>query len=75
MLVLGLSVYARIDLGIYAELPEAVRALIGIPAHAAPAVLAYSEMLASLGHSHSSASRSRWALTPSLARNRTARSR
>ena len=49
MLVLGLAVYARIDLGIYAELPAAVRALIGIPAHAAPAVLAYSEMLASVG--------------------------
>ncbi len=49
MLALGLGVYSRIDLGIYATLPEAVRALIGIPPHAAPAMLAYSEMLASVG--------------------------
>lgn len=49
MLVLGLAVYSRIDLGIYAQLPETVRALMGIPAHAAPAILAYSEMLASVG--------------------------
>lgn len=49
MLVLGLAVYSTIDLDVYARLPAAVRALIGIPAHADPAILAYSEMLASVG--------------------------
>lgn len=49
MLVLGLAVYSRIDLGVYDTLPPAVRSLMGIPAHADPAILAYSEMLASVG--------------------------
>ncbi|GAA3933673.1 ABC transporter permease subunit [Microbacterium soli] len=49
MLALGLAVYENIDLRVYANLPEAVRALIGIPVGADAAVLAYSEMLASVG--------------------------
>lgn len=49
MLALGLAVYSELDLSIYENLPEAVRALVGIPEHADPAIIAYNEMLASIG--------------------------
>ncbi len=49
MLAVGLAVYTDLDLSIYDKLPEAVRALMGIPAHADPAIIAYNEMLASIG--------------------------
>lgn len=49
MLVFALAVYADIDLSIYTKLPEAVQSLLGIPPHADPALMAYNEMLASLG--------------------------
>lgn len=49
MLVLGLAVYGSFDLSIYDRLPEALRALVGIPTHADPALMAYNEMLAAIG--------------------------
>jgi len=49
MLALGLWVYRGFDLSIYDHLPQAVRALMGIPLHADPALLAYNEMLAAIG--------------------------
>ena len=49
MLVLGLYVYQGIDLSIYDVLPDAVRALMGIPEGADASVLAYNEMLAAIG--------------------------
>lgn len=49
MLVLGLAVYRDFDLGIYDRLPAAARALLGIPLNADAALLAYNEMLASIG--------------------------
>ncbi|MGJ0202658.1 ABC transporter permease [Leucobacter sp. gxy201] len=49
MLALGLAVYRDIDLTLYERLPEAVRALAGIPAHADASLIAYNEMLASIG--------------------------
>lgn len=49
MLVFGLAVYQDFDLSIYTGLPEAAQALLGIPPHADAALLAYNEMLASLG--------------------------
>lgn len=48
-LVLGLAVYRDLDLSIYENLPEAVRSLLGVPPKADAALLAYNEMLASLG--------------------------
>lgn len=49
MLVLGLVVYQDIDLSIYDALPQAVRAVMGIPDSADASVLAYNEMLAAIG--------------------------
>lgn len=49
MLVLGLAVYQDLDLSIYEGLPDAVRSLIGIPANADASLMAYNEMLASVG--------------------------
>lgn len=49
MLVLGLVVYQDIDLSIYEALPDAVRSIMGIPDDADASVLAYNEMLASIG--------------------------
>ena len=49
MLALGLGVYRDFDLSFYDSLPDAARALLGIPLHADAAVLAYNEMLASFG--------------------------
>lgn len=49
MLVFGLAVYQDFDLSIYTSLPDAAQALLGIPPHADAALLAYNEMLASLG--------------------------
>lgn len=49
MLALGLAVYSDFDLSIYDRLPEAVRSLMGIPLHADAALIAYNEMLASIG--------------------------
>ena len=48
-LVLGTTVYARMDVGIYDSLPEAVRNLMGIPEGAGVETLAYSYMLDTLG--------------------------
>lgn len=49
MLAFGLAVYEDFDLSIYNKLPEAARALLGIPLHADAAILAYNEMLSSIG--------------------------
>lgn len=49
MLVFGLAVYRSIDLSFYDSLPEAVRAIMGIPAHADASLMAYNEMLAAIG--------------------------
>lgn len=49
MLLLGLWVYQDLDLSIYDALPEAARALMGIPAGADPSLMAYNEMLAAVG--------------------------
>lgn len=49
MLALALAIYRDIDLGIYEALPGTVRALMGIPADADPALMAYNEMLAVIG--------------------------
>lgn len=49
MLVMALAIYAELDLSIYDKLPEAVRALMGVPHNADAAIIAYNEMLASIG--------------------------
>ncbi|SHI95702.1 ABC-2 family transporter protein [Tessaracoccus bendigoensis DSM 12906] len=49
MLFLGLYMYQGIDLSFYDALPEAVRSLLGVPPHADASVMAYNEMLASIG--------------------------
>lgn len=49
MLLLGLAIYQTMDLGIYDQLPEALRQLMGVPVGASAAVLAYNEMLAVMG--------------------------
>lgn len=49
MLALALAMYRDLDLSIYEALPGSVRAVMGIPAQASPALMAYNEMLAVLG--------------------------
>ncbi len=44
-LLLGMAMYARLDVGIFDTLPEAVRSLIGVPVGAGVETLAYSYML------------------------------
>lgn len=48
-LVLGMAVYAQMDVGIYDSLPEVFRTLIGVPEGAGVETLAYSYMLDTLG--------------------------
>lgn len=49
MLALGLYIYQDVDLSIYDILPEAARAVMGIPPDADAAMMAYNEMLAAIG--------------------------
>ncbi len=44
-LVLGMAVYARVDVALFDTLPEAVRSLMGVPEGAGVETLAYSYML------------------------------
>lgn len=48
LLLLGMAVYADIDVSIYTELPAAVRGVMGIPAGADAASLSYSAMLGTI---------------------------
>lgn len=49
MLALGLYIYQGIDLTIYDVLPDAMRALMGVPPHSDASLMAYNEMLGSIG--------------------------
>ncbi len=49
MLALALWMYQDIDLGIYQAMPEAIRAVMGIPADADASMMAYNEMLGAIG--------------------------
>ncbi len=49
LLILGLAVYSGLDLGIYRDLPEAMRAVMGIPEGGDAASLAYNVMLGTMG--------------------------
>ncbi|MDO5676082.1 MAG: ABC transporter permease subunit [Propionibacteriaceae bacterium] len=49
MLLLALWMYQDIDLTIYQAMPEAVLKLMGVPADADPAIMAYSNMLSAFG--------------------------
>lgn len=46
---MAMAIYSGIDLSIYTELPEAMRALMGIPAEADAATLAYSVVFGTMG--------------------------
>ncbi len=48
-LMLGMSVYAQMDVGVFDSLPEVVRNLMGIPEGAGVETLAYSYMLDTMG--------------------------
>src|SRR6056297_74186 len=49
LLVFGMAVYADIGTDVYQTLPEAVRSVMGIPAGADSATLAYNVMLGTMG--------------------------
>jgi ABC-2 type transport system permease protein len=49
MLLFGMSMYRNLDLGIYAEMPEALRAIIGIPAEADVGSLAIGALFSAYG--------------------------
>lgn len=49
MLVLAMAAYQQIGTELYAELPESMRSIMGIPDGADPAALAYSVMLGMIG--------------------------
>lgn len=49
MLMLALAIYQDMDLGIYDALPQAMRAVMGIPEHADASMMAYNEMLVTIG--------------------------
>ncbi len=49
LLVFGMAVYADIGTDVYQSLPEAVRSVMGIPAGADSATLAYNVMLGTMG--------------------------
>ncbi|MEO2088135.1 MAG: hypothetical protein ABGY75_01380, partial [Gemmataceae bacterium] len=48
LLVLGMAAYAEVDLDVYRNLPEAMRSVMGIPADADAASLAYNVMLGTM---------------------------
>lgn len=48
-LLLAMAVYSDIDLSLYTELPEAMRSVMGIPAQADAATLAYSVVFGTFG--------------------------
>lgn len=49
LIVFGMAVYADIGTDVYQELPEALRSVMGIPAGADAATLAYNVMLGTIG--------------------------
>lgn len=49
MLLLGLWAYQDMDMSIYYAMPEALLGLLGVPAGADPALMAYSNMLSAFG--------------------------
>lgn len=49
MLLMGLGIYQSLDLSIYEQMPETIRALLGTPEGASPEIFAYTEMLGTMG--------------------------